>query len=47
MNLAEVTQEALEKALHWINITPMLVLGKRSPDDVWFLACKNIEEMLH
>jgi IS30 family transposase len=47
MDLAEVTQEALDKALHWINITPMLVLGKRSPNDVWFLACKNIKEMLH
>jgi len=47
MDLAEVTQEALDKALHWINITPMPVLAKRSPNDVWFLACKNIKEMLH
>jgi|688.fasta_scaffold381426_2 IS30 family transposase len=46
-DLSLVTQEKLDNALRWINITPMLVLGKRSPNDVWFLACKNIKEMLH
>jgi transposase, IS30 family len=46
-DLSLVTQEKLDNALRWINITPMPVLGKQSPNDIWFLACKNIKEMLH
>lgn len=46
-SLKSVTQEQLDEAARWINITPMLVLKKRCPNDVWFLACKNIKEMLH
>lgn len=46
-DLSLVTQEAWDRALQWINITPMPVLGKRSPNDVWFLACKSIKQMLH
>lgn len=46
-DLKSVTQAQLDEAARWINITPMPVLGKRSPDDVWFLACKGIKEMLH
>jgi IS30 family transposase len=46
-DLSLVTQEKLDKALRWINSTPMPVLNKQSPNDVWFLACRSIKEMLH
>lgn len=46
-DLSLVTQEQLDDALRWINITPMTVLGGRCPQDVWFLACKEIKDLLH
>lgn len=46
-SLKSVTQAQLDNAARWINVTPMLVLKKRSPEDVWFLAGKDIKEMLH
>ena len=46
-DLSLVTQEQLDDALRWINITPMPVLGGRCPQDVWFLACKEIKDLLH
>jgi IS30 family transposase len=46
-NLALVTQEELDKALKWINVTPMPVLSGSSPHDDWFLACKKVKEMLN
>jgi IS30 family transposase len=46
-DLSLVTQDKLDEAARWINITPMLVLGKRCPNDVWFLVCKEVKEMLH
>ena len=46
-DLSAVSQERLNEIAHWINITPMAVLGGLSPIQAWEMALQAYRDSLH